>query len=501
MENGGSDRPKNCVYIRIHSIVMGGRLKPPKRDVKDPDTIRGAGSNHGLTHPGRWREVAARPSDGEPGATGAHRLSWPKAVSSGQVYRGRVRVQIYLVGGGRCGIACWDCPRGSGITWWSAPRWSRCWVSDSPRWAETFRSFFTPKPSRSTPWRAPSASRAGLHRLRLPCRPEVTLEQDLLRRDLTINAIAEDEDGQLHDPYGGVQDLEARLLRHVSPAFAEILCASCGWRASPPVSMPRVRGGPRDAGADARDDGGWRAGPSDPGAGLEGAGKVLLGPTPQIFFEVLRECGALKALFPELDALFGVPAPARWHPEIDTGIHTMMVLAQACRLSPELDRALRVPLPRLWQGLTRPPSGRAITAMVRRGCRSFGILRALPGAERVSRSGPAGERPAHPYPHCLRAQARDPAQGIRQGRCLAQTGALCPAARCLSRRLPRSYRLRREGLQSAGLCRRGPGGGAGCAGQGDSGGRLQREAIREQLAKRRLDAISRVRDEWTFIEE
>ena len=68
------------------------------------------------------------------------------------------------------------------------------------------------------------------------------------------------------------------------------------------------------------------------------------------------------------------------------------------------------------------------------------------------------------------------------------------------RRLPRSYRLRREGLQSAGLCRRGPGGGAGCAGQGDSGGRLQREAIRRQLAKRRLDAISRVRDEWTFIE-
>jgi tRNA nucleotidyltransferase (CCA-adding enzyme) len=63
---------------------------------------------------------------------------------------------------------------------------------------------------------------------------------------------------------------------------------------------------------------------------------VLLGSTPQIFFEVLRECGALKALFPELDALFGVPAPARWHPEIDTGIHTMMVLAQACRLSPEL---------------------------------------------------------------------------------------------------------------------------------------------------------------------
>src|SRR5690606_22057006 len=85
--------------IRIHSIVMGGRLKPPKRDVKDPDTIRGAGSNHGLSRPGRWREAAARPSDGEPGATGAHRLSWPKAVSSGQVYRGRVRVQIYLVGG------------------------------------------------------------------------------------------------------------------------------------------------------------------------------------------------------------------------------------------------------------------------------------------------------------------------------------------------------------------------------------------------------------------
>ncbi len=63
---------------------------------------------------------------------------------------------------------------------------------------------------------------------------------------------------------------------------------------------------------------------------------MLLGPTPQIFIEVLRQCGALKALFPEIDALFGVPAPAKWHPEIDTGIHTLMVLEQACRISPEL---------------------------------------------------------------------------------------------------------------------------------------------------------------------
>ena len=68
-ERGLRQTEELCVH-RIHSIVMGGRLKPPKRDVKDPDTIRGAGSNHGLTHPGRWRELAARPSDGEPGATG-----------------------------------------------------------------------------------------------------------------------------------------------------------------------------------------------------------------------------------------------------------------------------------------------------------------------------------------------------------------------------------------------------------------------------------------------
>jgi tRNA nucleotidyltransferase (CCA-adding enzyme) len=164
----------------------------------------------------------------------------------------------------------------------------------------------------------------------------VTLEQDLLRRDLTINAIAEDEDGQLHDPYGGVQDLEARLLRHVSPAFAEdplrilrVARFAARFHAQGFVVAPETLGLMRE---------------------MTEAGE-LAHLTPERVWKELEKCcwgrhprsssrccanAAHSGAFPELDALFGVPAPARWHPEIDTGIHTMMVLAQACRLSPEL---------------------------------------------------------------------------------------------------------------------------------------------------------------------
>ena len=163
---------------------------------------------------------------------------------------------------------------------------------------------------------------------------DVTLEQDLLRRDLTINAMARDETQRLTDPYGGQRDLEQRLLRHVSPAFSE-----------DPLRVLRVarflaRLAPL----------GFRIAPetyqlmSDLAASGELAKLVpervwqetetALGEAqPQLYFQVLRDCGALRWLFPELDALYGVPQPARWHPEIDTGVHSLMVLAQAAKLS------------------------------------------------------------------------------------------------------------------------------------------------------------------------
>ncbi|TLY88556.1 MAG: multifunctional CCA addition/repair protein [Gammaproteobacteria bacterium] len=163
--------------------------------------------------------------------------------------------------------------------------------------------------------------------------PEVTLEEDLQRRDLTVNAMAESEDGELVDPYGGQADLAARVLRHVSEAFVE-----------DPVRILRVaRFAARYA------DLGFRV--ADETVRLmqrmTQAGEVsalvaervwqeterALGESrPEVFFETLRACGALAVIFPEIEALYGVPQPARWHPEIDTGVHVMLALRQAARL-------------------------------------------------------------------------------------------------------------------------------------------------------------------------
>ena len=164
--------------------------------------------------------------------------------------------------------------------------------------------------------------------------PEVTLEQDLARRDLTINAMAQSSDGSLRDPYGGRRDLEARLLRHVSPAFTEdpvrILrvarfaarFAPLGFRVAPETAAlmrTMVERGEADALVPERV---WQE-----------TEKALREPGASEFFRVLRECGALQAVYPEIDALFGVPQPAQWHPEIDTGVHTLLVLDQAAILS------------------------------------------------------------------------------------------------------------------------------------------------------------------------
>jgi len=164
--------------------------------------------------------------------------------------------------------------------------------------------------------------------------PGVTLEEDLRRRDLTINALAEDADGRLIDYYGGRRDLAKRLLRHVSPAFAEdpvrILrtarfaarYAGLGFQvAAETLDLMRtmVAAGEVDALVPERV---WQE-----------LAKALAEPRPSRFFEVLRDCGALARLFPEVDRLFGIPQPAKWHPEIDTGVHTLMVIDMAARLS------------------------------------------------------------------------------------------------------------------------------------------------------------------------
>ncbi len=164
--------------------------------------------------------------------------------------------------------------------------------------------------------------------------PDVTLEEDLLRRDLTINAIAEDDDGSLIDPFNGQQDIRDGLLRHVSDAFAEdpvrILriarfaarFAHFGFKVAHDTNKlmrDMVSNGEVDALVAERV---WKE-----------LSTALSEDSPQSFFKVLRGCGALKNLFPEIDALYGVPQPEHHHPEIDTGVHVMMVLEQSAKLS------------------------------------------------------------------------------------------------------------------------------------------------------------------------
>ena len=183
--------------------------------------------------------------------------------------------------------------------------------------------------------------------------PDVTLEQDLLRRDLTVNALAEDADGTIIDPYGGRRDLEQRILRHVSPAFGEdplrvlrvarfaARYAHLSFRiADETMALMREM---TDAGELAH---------LTPERVWKETENALGTRNPQVFFQTLRDCGALKVLFPEIDALYGVPAPAKWHPEIDTGVHTLMTLTMAAMLSPDIDVRFATLCHDLGKGLT-----------------------------------------------------------------------------------------------------------------------------------------------------
>lgn len=175
----------------------------------------------------------------------------------------------------------------------------------------------------------------GYHAFAFHTDKSVTLEDDLRRRDLTINAIAEDEHGALIDPFGGARDLEAKVLRHVSPAFAEdpvrvlrvarfaARYADRGFRIAE-ETLALMRGMVADGEVD-------HLVPERVWAETQ---KALTEKTPSAFLHALRDSGALRVLFPEIDALYGVPQRAEFHPEIDTGIHTEMVVDMAARLAP-----------------------------------------------------------------------------------------------------------------------------------------------------------------------
>lgn len=183
----------------------------------------------------------------------------------------------------------------------------------------------------------------GYHGFTFHAAPDVTLEEDLARRDLTINAMAKGADGELIDPYCGQRDLQAKILRHVGPAFAEdpvriLRIARFAARFSDfsvaPETLALMRGMVASGEVDHLvAERVWQE-----------LAKGLMENKPSRLFEVLRDCGALARLLPEVDALFGVAQRADYHPEIDTGIHTMMVIDQSARR--------RFPLPVRFAALT-----------------------------------------------------------------------------------------------------------------------------------------------------
>ena len=185
--------------------------------------------------------------------------------------------------------------------------------------------------------------------------PDVTLEDDLRRRDLTINAMAEDAHGNVIDPHDGQRDLAARKLRHVSEAFTEdpvrILrvarfaarYASLGFEvAGETMALMRrmVDAGEANALVAERV---WTE-----------TEKALGEPNPEVFISVLRACGALQVIFPEIDALFGVPQPEKWHPEIDTGVHQLLALREAVKLGGGVDVRFAVLMHDLGKAATPP---------------------------------------------------------------------------------------------------------------------------------------------------
>lgn len=165
--------------------------------------------------------------------------------------------------------------------------------------------------------------------------PSVTLEEDLQRRDFTINAIAEDDDGRIVDPYGGAKDLEARVLRHVGPAFVEdplrvlraarfmARFASLGFMVAP-ETMALMREMAASGELDTL----------VPERVWQELRRALTCAQPSAFLRTLHEAGALASVLPEVDALYGVPQRAEYHPEVDTGVHQQMVSDMAARLAP-----------------------------------------------------------------------------------------------------------------------------------------------------------------------
>lgn len=336
---------------------------------------------------------------------------------------------------------------------------------------------------------------AGYRGFAVHASPDVSLEEDLARRDLTINAMAETADGELVDPYGGVADLEARRLRHVSPAFVEdpvrILrvarfaarFAPLGFTVAPEtraLMQCMVEAGEVDALVPERV---WQE--------LE---RALGEQRPSAFFEELRACGALAVLLPEVDRLWGVPQPEKWHPEVDTGVHVMLVLEAAARLTEDRQVRFAALTHDLGKGETPPSEWPRHVAHEHRSAR---LVRALCDRFRVPNEyRDLALLVARHHGQCHRAlelrpgtvlRLLDALDAFRRPARLEQFLLACEAdfrgrPGYEARAYPQAGWLRRAHAAAAAL------GGAELAAEG-----LQGKAIGEELARRRTRAIAALR--------
>ncbi len=315
--------------------------------------------------------------------------------------------------------------------------------------------------------------------------PDVTLEDDLRRRDLTINAMARDADGTLIDPHGGRADLEARRLRHVSEAFSEdpvriLRVARFLARYEPlgfsiaPETLARMRAMVAAGEADAL----------VPERSWQETAKALAEPAPAAWLRALRDCGALARIFPELDALYGVPQPEKWHPEIDTGLHMELVMQAAAALTPEPRIRFAALMHDLGKGRTprsqwprhighEESGARLVESPVRAPARADRLPRAR-GARR------ALARTRAPRPRTAAAHGAGAAGVLRR---LPAAGAIPRTAGCLRGRPPRARRPRGRALSAGGPAARGAvEGGGGLAERGGPRGSRRREDRRAAAA-------------------
>jgi len=239
--------------------------------------------------------------------------------------------------------------------------------------------------------------------------PNVSLEDDLLRRDLTINAMAEAEDGSIIDLFNGQADLQAGILRHVSPAFIEdpvriLRLARFAARFNFHVAdetqqlmQHMVENGEVDALVAERV---W--------AELD---RALIEPYPQRFIEVLRQCGALAKILPEIDQLFGVPQPEQYHPEVDTGIHMLLSLQRARALTEDAETLFAVLCHDIGKGTTDPALH---PKHIKHEIRGIDSVRALCNRWRVPKSFKEMALLVTEYhTHCHRAESLQPKTWVK----------------------------------------------------------------------------------------